>query len=489
MNKHFSFGLLENLTDLQVMVGISLLGPLFIAVVTIAVFAVVPGLVINGTLLTVYFLVTCTLYNAFLLVVISRIRAQQGEDVAHFFSIIIPAHNEESVISETLQHIFNLDYPSELFEVVVVNDGSRDETDCIIREQQRLHPNLKLISIPSSNGGRGKSVALNTGFADFLITWRGLGIKPRHRWIIGVFDSDAAPQKDMLKKVSFQFNDPDVGGVQTLVRIKNRKASFLAKLQDMEFIAFARVVQCARNGFSGSVALGGNGQFVRASALDTTALKQMEEYWRNDSLTEDLDLGIRLLTNKWKNVYVDTSAVFQEGTETLPTMFRQRERWAWGTIQALGHFVLRPSYWKSKMSLKLKIDISFYLFQIILPVLVTLCWVWSALDLLGLASTTNYFPLVFTVANGFSFIPLFGYGLWKERAEYPAWQIVPLVFVAAAYTYHWIPCVMSALVKSLTRKPIWVKTPRFNNKEPDSRKETKLAISVAEEYIINELEQ
>jgi 1,2-diacylglycerol 3-beta-glucosyltransferase len=453
----------SNVTYLLVFFGVSLVIPIILVGATIAISLIIPGFVIDTTFLTIYFLVTCTVYNAFLLAMISRGRknVKLGADMGHYFSILVPAHNEGKVIGATLERILNLDYPSELFEVVVINDGSSDETGEVVRELQPTHPNLKIINVVPRNGGRGKSVALNTGFADFLLTWRGIEISPRSRWIIAVFDSDASPKSDMLQKVSFQFNDPTVGGVQTLVRIKNAKTSFLAKLQDIEFLAFARVVQYARNKYAGSVALGGNGQFVRATALDTAALVFQEQYWRNEALTEDLDLGIRLLTRDWKNVYIDDTYVSQEGTETLGTMFRQRERWAWGTLQTLNRFVLKPSFWRTEISLKTKLDISVYLIHIILPVLVFLCWVYSGLSLLGIIQVSNPFPVVFTIANGFSFAPLFAYGLWKERKEYPTWQIVPLIFIAAGYTYHWIPCVTSALVKNLAAKPKWVKTPRF----------------------------
>lgn len=454
---------IHNFGRLWITVGASLVGPLVIVCLTFGLSLIFPGLVIDSTFLTIYFFVGCTLYNAFLLIILSRARTKNGEDTGHFFSLLIPAHNEESVLGETLQKVLNLDYPSELYEVIIVNDGSVDKTERVARGFQQDYPNLKVLSIPRNNGGRGKSAALNIGFADFLLAWRGLEIKPRHRWVIGVFDSDAIPKSNILKKVSFQFNDPDVGGVQTLVRIKNAKKSFLAKLQDIEFLAFARVIQFARSSYSGAVALGGNGQFVRAIALDSVAIKQQKEYWSQESLTEDLDIGVRLLTMKWKNVYIQTTAVYQEGTETLSTMFRQRERWAWGTLQNLKWFVFKPSFWKKKFSLRTKIDISVYLIHILLPFLVFLCWALTFMDLLGVITVTNLFPLAFTVANGFSFIPIYGYGLWKEKSDYPRWQIIPLIFATAAYTYHWIPVVMSAIFKILTTKPKWTKTPRFNH--------------------------
>ena len=443
--------------------GASLIVPLLIVGTTFVLSFIFPSLVIDTTSLTIYFFVTCALYNIFLLIVVSRSNPKLGEDVGHFFSLLIPAHNEETVLGETLEAALNLDYPTELFEVIVINDGSSDQTGKIARVFQTKHPNLKILNISSNKGGHGKSAALNVGFADFLLTWRGLEITPRHRWIIGVFDSDGIPKSDMLKKVSFQFNDSNIGGVQTLVRIKNAKTSFLAKLQDIEFLAFARVIQFARSNFSGAVGLGGNGQFVRVSALDSIALDKFREYWSHEALTEDLDIGIRLLTENWKNVYIDTTHVSQEGTETLSTMFRQRERWAWGTLQDLKWFVLNPSFWRKNFNLSTKIDTALYLIHILLPLLVFLSWALTAMNWLGVIAVSNLFPLAFTLIISFAFIPIYGYGLWRENSDYPKWQILPLAFIAAAYTYHWIPVVMSAIFKFLTTRPKWTKTPRFTN--------------------------
>ena len=306
-------GVMAPLVNFIITIGFSLLAPAFFIVGTLGIRLLVPTLVIDTTFLTLYFFIMCTCYNGLLMFVLGFGKLERGEDIAHYFSIIIPAHNEESVIGETLNQALKMNYPSELFEIIVVNDGSSDNTEHIVRSFQIEYPNVKLINIPPMNGGNGKGAALNVGFRDFLFTWRGLEIEPRHRWIIGVFDADGHPQADMLRKVSFEFKEQKVGAVQTLVRIRNRGTSFLAKLQDIEFIAFSRVIQFSRTFFKGSVALGGNGQFVRATALDTVTSTRPEQCWNINSLTEDLDLGIRLHFEQWDLRYVGSTAVMQEG--------------------------------------------------------------------------------------------------------------------------------------------------------------------------------
>jgi cellulose synthase/poly-beta-1,6-N-acetylglucosamine synthase-like glycosyltransferase len=441
----------------------SLIPPICFALVTFGVSLLIPDLIIDTTLLTIYFLIMCTTYNGFLLFTVSCGKLEHGEDVAHYFSLIIPAHNEESVIGDTLQQVLRMKYPTELYEVIVVNDGSTDHTARVVRGFQITHPNVKLINIFPVNGGHGKGSALNVGFSDFLFTWRGLEIEPRHRWIIGVFDADGHPQPDMLRRVSFEFTNPRVGGVQTLVRIRNRGTSFLAKLQDVEFISFSRVMQFSRTIFKGSVSLGGNGQFIRATALDTAALAPAEKYWNVHSLTEDLDIGVRLSMKQWELRYVGATAVEQEGVETVSTLMRQRVRRSWGTLQALYQYILSRKVWHSSIRLVKRIDMTVHLFTIFIPFLVILCWIWSGLSYIGLIQISNLFPFAFMVANAFSFVPFFFYGLWKERHEYPIWQILPLTIIATVYTYHWVICLTSAIIKALTAKPVWVKTPRFNH--------------------------
>jgi 1,2-diacylglycerol 3-beta-glucosyltransferase len=189
---------------------------------------------------------------------------------------------------------------------------------------------------------------------------------------------------------------------------------------------------------------------------------KFEEYWKPDSMTEDLDIGMRLMTNKWENRYIESSVVYQEGVENLSSLIHQRTRWAWGALQALRDYILSQRVWRADISLRKKLDASVYLVNIIVPFLVILCWVLSGLALFGVIRISNAFPWLFTVANGFSFLPLYFIGLWKERGDYPAWQILPLTLIGTVYTFHWIPCISIAAIKMVVEKPVWKKTPRFN---------------------------
>src|SRR6185312_5621229 len=124
--------------------------------------------------------------------------------------------------------------------------------------------------------------------------------------IICVVDADGRLDSHVLEEVNPHFDDPATGAVQVGVRMYNRKQGLLPRLQDMEFVVYGEIFQLARRHI-GSVGMGGNGQFMRLSALDSLA----GSAW-SDCLTEDLDLGVRLLAHGWTNVHCPTAAVHQQ---------------------------------------------------------------------------------------------------------------------------------------------------------------------------------
>src|SRR5699024_2991522 len=134
----------------------------------------------------------------------------------------------------------------------------------------------------------------------------GDNFDPEHA-VICVMDADGRLEHHVLDTVLPEFDDPNLGGVQIGVRINNRNANLLARMQDVEFVLYTEVFQRGRRHLN-SVGLGGNGQFVRMTALNSVG----EKPW-STSLTEDLDLGIRLMLEGWDTEFCSTTVVHQQG--------------------------------------------------------------------------------------------------------------------------------------------------------------------------------
>ena len=416
------------------------------------------GVTIDATPLVLYFFVFATIYNAILVTTLAiqdRKRWQEKEGQTHVFSIMIPCRDEENVIENTVHSLMRTEYPKQKMEILAIDDGSTDNTSSILERLAHNYTNLRILQVRHKISGQGKSAALNKGFAHLLATSQ---FRNDPNWIIGVIDADGQVDPKILSKTSYSFQDPKTGAVQVLVRISNIKNSILAKLQDVEFITFARITQSARTVFKGAVALGGNGQFIRVSTLESTELTP-GEYWRNESLTEDLDLGTRVLLAGWENNFLTTTAVHQHGVTTFRALYKQRTRWSWGALQCFLKYVPTFEIMKHKISAAKKLDLLYYLSVPLIPPLIILVWALSLFALLGLFRVATSFPSIFLLANSVSFFPLIGYGLWTFRHEYSKKQIVPLIFITTAYTYHWVVCTVAAMYRIILRKkPSWVVT-------------------------------
>jgi 1,2-diacylglycerol 3-beta-glucosyltransferase len=156
--------------------------------------------------------------------------------------------------------------------------------------------------------------------------------------------------------------DPWIGGVQLPVRIRNRD-SIIARLQDWEFWVFSALTQIARARL-GNTSLGGNGQFTRFAALES-----LDGLPWSTSLTEDLDLTLRLLLRGWRTTCVPEHHVNQQGLTSLRALVRQRTRWFQGHLVSLRYV---PRLWMSpKLKSLTSIETVLYL---LIPVALVLPW-------------------------------------------------------------------------------------------------------------------
>jgi len=227
-------------------------------------------------------------------------------------SLLVAAKNEEVVISNLVAMLCSLDYPADKYEVWAIDDRSTDNTPAILDRLAIEYPQLKVVH-RAANAGGGKSGALNQvipqTFGD----------------IIGVFDADAKVSADLLRRVVPLF-DEQMGAVQVRKAIANASENFWTKGQATE-MALDSYVQQQRIAVGGIGELRGNGQFVSRTALHSCG------GWNEETITDDLDLTVRLHLDNWKIGFLLTPPVLEEGVTQAASLWHQRNRWAEGGYQ------------------------------------------------------------------------------------------------------------------------------------------------------------
>lgn len=231
-----------------------------------------------------------------------------------FVSIIVPAYNEENVIEASLSSLVSIDYPD--FEIIVVDDGSRDGTVCVARAVASRYPATTIKIISQSNGG--KSWALNTG------------IMHAHGELIVCVDSDSKLNRHALQYGVNHFKDHRVGAVGGYVNVINPH-NIVTRLQLLEYAISQNFIRRALSFFNCVTVIPGPIGMFRKKAI-----QQIGGYSiRHDCFAEDADLTVRLLASGWKTKGETRMIAHTEAPNTLYSLLRQRYRWKRGIFQAM----------------------------------------------------------------------------------------------------------------------------------------------------------
>ena len=221
---------------------------------------------------------------------------------------LVPALNEEVTIVDSVDRLLAVEATNKA--ILVINDGSTDRTAEVLAGLDS--PELEVLNRVPPDARKGKAAALNAAWRhlDTVLSsgrWAGW---PRERVVIVVIDADGRLDPRAPEHVAGHFADPRVGGLQVLVRIYNRNRP-LTWCQDVEFSVYGLLFQAGRTSW-GTAGMGGNGQFNRLSALDSIADEDAGGPWRN-RLTEDQDLGLRLIEAGWRCGSESRTSVNQQG--------------------------------------------------------------------------------------------------------------------------------------------------------------------------------
>jgi 1,2-diacylglycerol 3-beta-glucosyltransferase len=349
-----------------------------------------------------------------------------------FFSLLASAKNEESVIANLVQNLCQLDYPRDRFEVWIVDDNSSDRTPEVLSQLKQKFPQLQTLRRGEDAQG-GKSGALN----QVLALTKGD--------IIGVFDADAQVPNDVLRSLVPVFRQPKIGAVQLRKAIANASENLWTSGQSCE-MALDWCLQDLRIRVGGTGELRGNGQFVRLTALKDCG------GWNEQTITDDLDLTIRLHLSQWNIACLNSPAVQEEGVVTLNQLWHQRNRWAEGGFQRYldyGNLLL-----SGKMGFAKTFDASlFYINQYLL----TVAFIPDTIA----AIVFRHNPMLPAIA-GFSLAlssVTMAFGL--KRSYHISWRSAILKTVSGMiYMLHWIPVIASVTLRMcvLPKRLKWVKT-------------------------------
>lgn len=235
-------------------------------------------------------------------------------------TLLVPAYDEERCLEKTLEALLEVDYPS--YEIIVVDDGSRDSTYQLAR--RFASRGVKVVRRP--NGG--KAAALNMG----LFFAKGE--------IIVTVDADSLVSRDGLMELVRLFADPRVMAVCGNVKVLNR-VNLLTRLQALEYIVDINIAKRAFDVFGSTMVVPGVLGAFRREALEAVGR------YDPDTLTEDFDATLKVLKSGSVVQATALAEAYTEAPETLGDLYRQRRRWYAGTLQTLfkhGDVVRNPRF-------------------------------------------------------------------------------------------------------------------------------------------------
>lgn len=237
-------------------------------------------------------------------------------------TVLIAAHNEESVIAHSIESLLEIDYPRDRLQLMPVNDRSKDRTREIIDSYTERFPD-RIQPFHRTGGKPGKAAALKDA------------LERVHSDIIIVFDADYVPSHGLLKQLVTPFFDPEVGAVMGRVVPMNADRNFLTRILDLERSGGYQVDQQARMNLGLVPQYGGTVGGVRRSALEEIG------GWDDSTLAEDTDATFRLLLAGWKTVYQNRSECYEEVPEKWAVRIRQIKRWSKGHNQTLVRYFFK----------------------------------------------------------------------------------------------------------------------------------------------------
>ncbi|WP_302852357.1 MULTISPECIES: glycosyltransferase family 2 protein [Bacillus] len=379
---------------------------------------------------------------------------KQGKELPTV-SILIPAHNEEVVIRQTLKAMVQLSYPKHLLEIIVINDNSSDGTGDIVQSFSEQYDHVHMIETKPPFAGKGKSTALNEG------------LKASTGEVICVYDADNMPeQKAVYHLVLGLLNDPKAGAVVGKFRVINAAKNLLTKFINIETICFQWMAQGGRWKWFGIATIPGTNFAIRRHILEEL------DGWDVHALAEDTELTIRVYNLGYVIRFFPAAITWEQEPETWKVWWRQRTRWARGNQYVVLKFL------KQFMKLKRKrmiFDLFYFFFTYFLFFFGVLLsnGIFIVNLFVDLHLSVGAVALILWGLAFFLFLTEVMITLSIEKTELTKQNILIVALMYFTYSQVWIALVVYSLcveVKSrLFKQEVkWYKTERYDQQQKKS---------------------
>lgn len=237
-------------------------------------------------------------------------------------TVIVPCFNEQKSVLATIQSLLALDYPRDKLKIMIVDDGSTDNTWNIVQQFQG-HP---MIDIYHKENG-GKHTALN-----FAITRSTSDI-------IGCLDADSFVDSDALRKIAEFFNDKKIMAVVPSIRVFEPK-SILEKIQEVQY-TWGIFMRKTLSFISALYVTPGPFSFFRQEVFRAIGP------YRHAHNTEDCEMALRMQSHHLKIVNCHNAYIYTVAPKKLKALYKQQLRWVYGTLKNIidyRHLLIRKGY-------------------------------------------------------------------------------------------------------------------------------------------------
>lgn len=223
-------------------------------------------------------------------------------------TIIVPCWNEETTVSKTIHSLLNLDYPKDKLKIMVIDDGSKDNTWSVI---QKFRSNHQIELYTKENGG--KFTALNFGISKLTTD------------LVGCLDADSYVHKDSMKKIAVYFNDKNVMAVAPSIKLWQPK-NFIQLLQKVEY-AFGIFTRKMYHYMDAIYITPGPFSIFRREVFENLG------GYKHAHNTEDIEIALRMQRNGYKIAHAHEAYVYTVPPKTFGKLLKQRVRWSHGFIK------------------------------------------------------------------------------------------------------------------------------------------------------------